>query len=281
MPDTMSLYEAEELFSLPDPYTKDDVKSAYRKLIVEKHPDVRKDVDAETANREASEINTANKLLSSRFDGTEPGMSYSRQNEPRVRVPMENAQDMRRRQSSNADPASSPVREWERSYVQGDYSVPYENVTWEDLAEDFWEAFHEDSIRRMRQSAYSYEDMRRDDAVAIFEHLSKGVARHVDQGTRINTDSSSKSERAGFERQYSSSMRKKRQIDKWTGRIAVLFYVAVFALLTFALLFVSPFSFLFLGPLLVLCVLSAIVNVFFPFVSVRLRRFAYKHVDFS
>ena len=173
MADTMTLSAAEKLFDLPDPYDYADVKSAYRRLILEKHPDVRKDVDAETANREASEINTANKILSKRCKDA-PTTKFSRQSEyyP-TNDPWAYTGTTTSTVETDYDTPEVEVYEWE---------IPIENVTWEDLFNDVWSAFNESRVaaREAEGRGYSFDDWTKDAAAGAFAWAARKVARKID-----------------------------------------------------------------------------------------------------
>ena len=186
MADTMTLATAEKLFDLPDPYDYADVKEAYRRLILEKHPDVRKDVDSETANREASEINTANKILSKRCKDV-PATKFARQSEVRPHT------------TYTAAPTYSPQPTYS-GYGQPEvetyeWEIPIEDVTWEELFNDVWASINESRVaaREAEGRRYSFDDWMKDAAAGAFAWSARKVARKIDNKKATaqgkNTDS--------------------------------------------------------------------------------------------
>ena len=195
---TMSLIQAEELFELPDPYGKDDVKDSYRRLIREKHPDVRHDVDKETANREASEINAANKLLSSRF-ASSADMKYFRQ-----------------KSASQAQGTGNTTGGTQAQPQPATVEVPIEQITWEDLISDLQQMYNDISANKMIYGYYTTRDLKRDVAVNAAAWAAGKAAKKMD-------------ERAAEKRKPSDPVEleckaEKKKIDRRSGRVAIFIY---------------------------------------------------------
>ena len=195
---TMSLIQAEELFELPDPYGKDDVKDSYRRLIREKHPDVRHDVDKETANREASEINAANKLLSSRFESSSD-MKYFRQ-----KTVFQSESTGKTTGGTQAQPQPSTVE------------VPIEQITWEDLVADLYQAYTEATATRRMFGYYTKKDVKQDVAVTAAAWAAGKAAKKIDERAAEKQNPSSPVEL--------ECKAEKKKIDRRSGRVAIFLY---------------------------------------------------------
>lgn len=287
MAETITIYQAESLFDLPDPYTQADVKKAYRRLIVEKHPDVRKDVDEATANREASELNAANKLLMNRFKGN-PSASYSR---ARIDAPKRTATPAggyRPQPAPSGSGYQAPTAGWYEWYWQTaspeTEEAPVEEVTWEDLANEFWSEYTDQTAEmRIEQGrTYSMDDMKRDSIRSVFEKASKGAARAADA---FMSNAPSK-QQAEVDAAVLAYRRHKHSIDWWTGRMAVLGYSVVLGFVIFVAVMIvnattvrEPMIGVYGMGIGTLLFFIALINVIYPFLTVLLRKVPYRRLD--
>lgn len=199
MAGTMSLVRAEELFDLPDPYGKEDVKASYRRLIREKHPDVRNDVDKETANREASEINAANKLLSSRFESS-ADMKYFRQ------------KTVFQAESAAGSSGSASAAQPQPSTVE----IPIEDISWEDLVSDLHQIYNEVAANKMIYGYYTTRDLKRDVAVNAAAWAAGKVAQKVDNKVAEKKQPTDPVEQA--------CRNEKKSVDRRSGKVAIFIY---------------------------------------------------------
>jgi hypothetical protein len=176
--DVMTLSTAEKIFNLPDPYDYADVKAAYRRLIMEKHPDVRKDVDSETANREASEINAANKILTKRCKDM-PETKFACQSGSHSSTIFTQASTYSPQESySGYEEPKVDVHEYE-------WEIPIENVTWEELFNDVWASFNDSRVaaRKAEGRENTFNEWTKDAAADVFAWAARNVARRMDAKT--------------------------------------------------------------------------------------------------
>ena len=283
--ETMTLYEAEKLFNLPSTYTQSDVKESYRQLILEKHPDVRKDVDAETANREASEINAAKKLLLNRFK-TNPQASFTRQTKEKTSY--SNTSYATQANQTHANTHSTPQGETSNWYEQWwaaappeTDEAPVEEVTWEDLANDFWDEYASETAdaRITQNRSYSMKDLKRDTVSSVVGGATKGVARFVD-----GVFGDGEIDSAAVDKEIIAYEEKKRKIDWATGRLAVLGYFVIVASLVFIGMIITGDiqNYATYGNAMAFATVTyglAVVNVIFPFITVLLRKIPYRKLD--
>lgn len=285
--ETMTLYEAEKLFNLPDTYNQADVKEAYRKLILEKHPDVRKDVDAVTANKEASEINAAKKLLLNRFKAN-PQASFTRlKSEKHSYSTSPFTSQTRTYQTSTTTSTtaqnSSPnwYEQWWAAAPPETDTAPVEEVTWEDLANEYWAEYANETAdtRIAQKRSYSMSDLKRDTVSSVVGGASKGVARFVD-GLFGDGDATP----VDVNQDIIAYETKKHKIDWATGRLAVLGYFVVISFLVFLGILAfsdadTPMDYGYAMMVATVVYGLAVINVFIPFITVVLRKIPYRRLD--